>query len=117
MLVSFAANSLITRHVVAAHLLDAGLLSAVRLLTGALALVIFAFARRKRLVVGQANVRPTLWLGVYAVCISYGYRHSHHSWCLRGVVCVPALVERHRCRLSPAGHPGYYCRGRGVAPR
>ena len=74
-LVSFAANSLITRHVVAAHLLDAGLLSAVRFVTGALALVILAFARRKRLVVGRANVRPTLWLGVYAVCISYGYRH------------------------------------------
>ena len=25
--------------------------------------------------VGRANLRPALWLGVYAVCISYGYRH------------------------------------------
>ena len=75
MLVSFAANSLITRHVVARDLLDAGLLSAVRFVAGAVALVAIAFARRERIVVGRANLRPALWLGVYAVCISYGYQH------------------------------------------
>lgn len=74
-LVSFAANSLITRHVVAANLLDAGLLSAVRFVAGAIALVTIAVVRRERIVVGRANLRPALWLGVYAVCISYGYRH------------------------------------------
>ena len=75
MLVSFAANSLITRHVVDADLLDAGLLSAVRFVAGAAALVALALARRERIVVGRANLRPALWLGVYAICISYGYRH------------------------------------------
>ena len=74
-LVSFSANSLITRHVVSADLLDAGLLSVVRFVAGAIALVAIAVARRERIVVGRANLRPALWLGVYAVCISYGYRH------------------------------------------
>ncbi len=74
-LVAFAANSLITRYVAAEHLLDAGLLSAVRFLAGAVALVAVALARRERLVVGRPNLRPALWLGVYAICISYGYRH------------------------------------------
>ena len=74
-LVSFAANSLITRHVVAQGLLDAGLLSAVRFVSGAIALVGLAVVRRERIVVGRANLRAALWLGVYAVCISYGYRH------------------------------------------
>ena len=74
-LVAFAANSLITRYVAAEHLLDAGLLSAVRFLAGAVALVAVAMARRERLVVGRPNLRPALWLGIYAICISYGYRH------------------------------------------
>ncbi len=72
-LVSFAANSLITRHVVGSHLLDAGLLSAVRFIAGAVALGGLALARRERPVVGRANLRPALWLGTYAACISYGY--------------------------------------------
>ncbi len=72
-LVSFAANSLITRYVVAEHLLDAGLLSAVRFGAGALALVALALARGERPVVGRANLLPALWLGIYAACISYGY--------------------------------------------
>ena len=58
-----------------ADLLDAGLLSAVRFVAGAVALVAIAFARRERIVVGRANLRAALWLGVYAVCISYGYQH------------------------------------------
>jgi drug/metabolite transporter (DMT)-like permease len=74
-LVSFAANSLITRHVGARGLLDPGLLSAVRFIAGAVALVALTLARREALVVGRANLWPALWLGVYAVCISYGYRH------------------------------------------
>ncbi|MGI8623137.1 MAG: hypothetical protein ACR2NB_06545 [Solirubrobacteraceae bacterium] len=74
-LVAFAANSLITRHVVDAGLLDAGLLSAFRFAAGALALVGLALARRESVVVGRANLFPALWLGVYAVCISYGYRY------------------------------------------
>ena len=74
-LVSFAANSLITRHVVDAGLLDAGLLSGVRFVAGAIALVCLAYARRQRIIIGRANLWPALWLGVYAVCISYGYRY------------------------------------------
>lgn len=74
-LVSFAANSLITRYVVREDLLDAGLLTAVRFVAGAVALLALLLARRERLVVGRANALPALWLGVYAVCISYGYGH------------------------------------------
>ncbi len=74
-LVSFAANSLITRYVVRDNLLDAGLLTAVRFVAGAAALVLLSIARRQRVRVGRANLRPALWLGIYAVCISYGYRH------------------------------------------
>ncbi len=74
-LVSFAANSLITRHVVQQDLLDAGLLTTVRFLSGALALLLLVLALRERPAVGRANLVPALWLGVYAVCISYGYQH------------------------------------------
>ncbi len=74
-LVSFAANSLITRHVVQQDLLDAGLLTGVRFLAGAVALVALAVAMRERPRLGRANVVPALWLGIYAVCISYGYRY------------------------------------------
>ena len=74
-LVSFAANSLITRHVVDEDLLDAGLLTAVRFCSGAVALVALALARRERVGLPRRAVLPALWLGVYAVCISYGYLH------------------------------------------
>ncbi len=73
--VAFAANSLITRHVVAEHLLDAGLLSAVRFVAGALALTGLALSRGER----RSSAGPTScrlsWLGLYATCISYGYSH------------------------------------------
>jgi drug/metabolite transporter (DMT)-like permease len=74
-LVSFAVNSLITRHVVREDLLDPGLLTGVRFLAGAAALVGLALARRERPVVGRANAVPALWLGAYALAISYGYQH------------------------------------------
>jgi len=74
-LVSFAANSLITRHVVGNHLLDAGLVTSVRFLAGTVALALLAVSRRERPAAGRTHVVPALWLGVYAVCISYGYEH------------------------------------------
>ncbi len=74
-LLSFAANSLITRHVVAERLLDPGLLTCVRFLSGAVALVALAVVRRERVETGRRNALPALWLGLYAVCISYGYLH------------------------------------------
>ncbi len=74
-LVSFAANSLITRHVVQKDLLDAGLLTALRFISGAVALLLLVVVLRERPVVGRANLVPALWLGIYAVCISYGYQH------------------------------------------
>ncbi len=74
-LVSFTANSLITRHVVGKGLLDPGLLTCVRFVAGAGALLLLAFAVRERPTVTRANSSPALWLGVYAVCISYGYQH------------------------------------------
>lgn len=72
-LVSFAVNSLITRYVVQRQLLDAGLLTAVRFVSGAVALLALAAVLRERPRVGRPNLVPALWLGVYAVCISYGY--------------------------------------------
>ena len=74
-LVSFAANSLITRYVVRDDLLDAGLLTAVRFLAGAAVLVLLAALRREGLRIGRDNLLPSLALGVYALCISYGYLH------------------------------------------
>ena len=74
-LVSFAANSVITRHVVGSGLLDPGLLSAVRFVCGAIALVVVSLLKRERVVVGRPNALPALWLGVYAGTISYGYQH------------------------------------------
>src|SRR5690242_10548888 len=74
-LVSFAANSLVTRYVVANHLLDAYLLTVVRFVAGAVMLLAVGLARRERPRLGRANLRPALWLGVYAVCISFGYQH------------------------------------------
>jgi drug/metabolite transporter (DMT)-like permease len=74
-LISFAANSLITRHVVGQDLLDAGLLTGVRFLSGAVALCVLAASRRERVELTRRNALPALWLGIYAVCISYGYAH------------------------------------------
>lgn len=74
-LVSFAANSLITRHVVDEDLLDAGLLTCVRFLSGAAVLVGLCLLRRERVPFSRRHVVPALWLGVYAVCISYGYAY------------------------------------------
>ncbi|MEA3201101.1 MAG: hypothetical protein QOE90_2529 [Thermoplasmata archaeon] len=74
-LASFAANSLVTRHVVGSGLLDPGLLTCVRFVAGAAMLAILALAtgRAGMLRVGRANVLPALALGAYAFAISYGY--------------------------------------------
>lgn len=71
--VSFAANSLITRFVVAGGLLDAGLVGATRFAAGAVVLTAVALARGERILVRRAHLVPALWLGIYAVCICYGY--------------------------------------------
>jgi hypothetical protein len=34
-----------------------------------------AIASRERPSLTRANLWPALWLGVYAVCISFGYQH------------------------------------------
>jgi drug/metabolite transporter (DMT)-like permease len=111
-LLSFAANSLITRHVVQAGLLDAGALSGVRFVAGAVALVLRCLARRERLQVGRANLLPALWLGVYALAISYGYEHigaAPGTFVFYATVLITLvgndLVRRHRVprqRLSGA---------------
>lgn len=76
-LVAFAVNSLVTRYVVGAGLLDPGVLTGVRFLAGAAMLAILALAARRRgmLRVGREHAWPALWLGAYAVLISYGYRY------------------------------------------
>lgn len=73
-LLSFSANSLITRHVVTEQLLDPGLLTGVRIIAGAVALLAVALVGRDRIRASRRNVVPALALGVYAVAISYGYR-------------------------------------------
>jgi drug/metabolite transporter (DMT)-like permease len=73
-LLAFAANSLITRHVVDAGLADPGLLTGIRVLAGAAALLLVGLLLGER--VGRPDrttLLPALALGVYAVCISYGY--------------------------------------------
>ena len=74
-LVSFAANSLVTRYVVANRLLDAYLLTVVRFVAGAVALLVLTLSRGERPSLTRANLWPAFWLGVYAVCISFGYQH------------------------------------------
>jgi drug/metabolite transporter (DMT)-like permease len=74
-LVSFAANSLVTRYVVANHLLDAYLLTVVRFVAGAVALLALTLARGERPRLTRDNLWPAFWLGLYAVCISFGYQY------------------------------------------
>jgi drug/metabolite transporter (DMT)-like permease len=74
-LVSFAANSLVTRYVVGNRLLDAYLLTVVRFVAGAVALLVLTLSRGERPSLTRANLWPAFWLGVYAVCISFGYQH------------------------------------------
>ena len=74
-LVSFAANSLVTRYVVGNRLLDAYLLTVVRFVAGAVALLVLTLSRGERPSLTWANLWPAFWLGVYAVCISFGYQH------------------------------------------
>lgn len=74
-LVSFAANSLVTRVLVSRALLDPGLASAVRFVAGALALAAVAILRGRAWRPTRANAWPALALGAYALLISYGYQH------------------------------------------
>src|SRR5436189_3750812 len=74
-LISFAANSLVTRYVVANGLLDAYLLTVVRFVAGAVALLALTIGGGDRPSLTRANLWPAFWLGVYSVCISYGYQH------------------------------------------
>jgi len=74
-LISFAANSLVTRYVVANGLLDAYLLTVVRFVAGAVALLALTIGGGDRPSLTRANLWPAFWLGVYSVCISFGYQH------------------------------------------
>lgn len=110
-LVSFAANSLVTRHVVDDDLLDAGLLTAVRFVSGAAALLLLAAVRREPLRPTRAAVVPAVWLGVYAVCISYGYVHIgaaagtfvFYAAVLAALVAVDRMAGRRPERRRVAG--------------
>jgi drug/metabolite transporter (DMT)-like permease len=74
---SFAANSLMTRLVVQGQLMEAGLLAEVRFLSGAIMLIAIAVASRTpgHVVPRRRHLLPALWLGLYAMLISYGYQH------------------------------------------
>lgn len=119
-LISFAANSLITRHVVSQGLLDPGLLTAVRVLAGAVALVVSTLVRGERVLVGRRNVIPTLALGAYAVCISYGYRFigaAAGTFVFYAVVMLTLVAWDLRCRapLSPRRRVGALVSVVGIA--
>ena len=74
---SFAANSLMTRLVVQGHWMDAGLLAEVRFLSGAIMLIAIAVVSGApgHIVPRRRHWLPALWLGLYALLISYGYQH------------------------------------------
>ncbi len=74
-LVSFSLNSIVTRYLVARGLLDPGLVTAVRFLAGALALLVLLAARRELALARptRRNLVPAFWLASYAILISYGY--------------------------------------------
>ena len=114
-LVSFAANSLITRYVVDEELLDAGLLTGVRFVSGAVALVVLAALRRERVRTGRGNVLPALWLGLYAVCISYGYRYigaAAGTFVFYAAVLLTLVADD---RLRTGAVPGRRLAGAAVA--
>lgn len=118
-LTSFAAHSLITRHVVSNGLFGTGLLSAVRFISGALALLGIALVRREWPTVGGANLLPALWLGVYAACISYGYRNIGAAvGCRTRRCCHRVSGVARRCRGQVARRSGRAdgVVGRGPAP-
>jgi len=76
-LASFAANSLMTRLVVQRHLMEASLLAEVRFISGAVMLIAIALVSRApgNAVPRRRHLLPALWLGSYALLISYGYQH------------------------------------------
>ncbi|SRR5581483_1822679 len=76
-LLSFALNSVVTRLVVGGGLLDPGLATVARFVAGALMLALVALARGRPRDArpGRRSVAPALWLGAYALLISYGYAH------------------------------------------
>ena len=76
-LVAFSLNSVMTRWIVAGGLLDPGLTTAIRFLSGAAALAVLLAVRGglRRARPTRASLLPAFWLGAYAVLISYGYAH------------------------------------------
>jgi drug/metabolite transporter (DMT)-like permease len=105
---SFAANSLMTRLVVQDHLMEAGLLAEVRFLSAAIMLVAIAIINRTpdHAVPRRRHRLPALWLGLYAMLISYGYQHigaSAGTFVFFAVVFVTlvAVDASHRTKLSP----------------
>lgn len=72
-LVGFAANSLLTRGALGAGRLDAASFTGIRLLTGALTLVLIARWRRGGSSTVLGSWRSAAWLGGYAVCFTVAY--------------------------------------------
>jgi drug/metabolite transporter (DMT)-like permease len=72
-LTGFAANSLLTRSALGAGRIDAATFTAVRLLTGALALSLITHARGPAPVKARGSWRSSLWLAGYAVCFTIAY--------------------------------------------
>ena len=74
-LTGFAANSLLTRSALGAGRIDAATFTAVRLVTGALALGLITTFRRhsSSRTIGSGSWISSLWLAGYAVCFTLAY--------------------------------------------
>jgi drug/metabolite transporter (DMT)-like permease len=73
-LIAFAANSLLCRLALSRNAIDAATFSAVRLASGALILLIIAFAvNRKSAFSSNADAVSAFWLFLYAIAFSFAY--------------------------------------------
>lgn len=72
-LVAFASNSILCRLALASDSIDAGLFTLVRIVSGAVALIILSYAHKRKSPVGSGNWISGALLFSYAAAFSYAY--------------------------------------------
>lgn len=72
-MLAFAANSLLSRLALGEQLIDAASFTTIRIVSGALTLVLIALARRRRTSVVQTDWRAVAALFVYTIFFSFAY--------------------------------------------
>ena len=112
-MVAFAANSLLCRMALGAETMDAASFTTLRLLSGAITLVLIVRASRPTPVTTSGDWRAATWLFLYAAAFSFALRHRrtspsasvlrNHRRSLRPRRPVPAWgrLERRRNSLRP----------------